>query len=66
MPSDLGQSDATDDQQNCTPGVGIVKPHEWQRCPICKGSGAVWDLPLFPTRTRQCHACRGLGMVARP
>lgn len=39
---------------------------EWQRCPICMGSGQLWDVPLFPTRTKACHGCNGLGMVVRP
>lgn len=46
-------------QQNYT-------PHEWQRCPICGGSGRLWDVPLFPTQTKACHGCNGLGMVVRP
>jgi DnaJ-class molecular chaperone len=50
-------------------GSMVVMPRvqrEWQCCPICMGSGRLWDLPLFPTSTRACHGCAGSGMVVRP
>lgn len=38
---------------------------EWQRCPICSGSGRLWDT-LMPTQTVLCHGCGGRGMVVGP
>jgi DnaJ-class molecular chaperone len=46
------------EQSNC-------QPREWQRCPICCGSGRLWNV-LMPTTTDPCHRCAGTGTIERP
>lgn len=52
------------DQQPMTPGTGLG-PREWQCCPVCAGSGRLWDT-LMLTMTNPCHRCGGTGTIERP
>ena len=47
---------------------GMTTPH---KCPVCGGHGKLPDKwggtgTYMPTATRQCHACKGTGVVWEP
>lgn len=56
------------EQQPMTPGVQPSQ-REWQCCPVCQGSGRLWD-PIMgmghPGATMWCHLCAGTGTIERP
>ncbi len=48
------------------------EPRQWQRCPLCDGSGVSRDASFMPSSaiptriSHPCHGCNGTGMVATP